>query len=112
VHVYICKVVVPLSLLLASWCILFEPLSKRLKLIGAAYRRLEANSEETATKYSGSTDAYAKAEKIVRVMMNGGEQAEKARPILENQRPNLFCECLILMLKMLYIPSTFSKHET
>jgi len=73
---------------------------------------LEANSEETATKYSGSTDAYAKAEKIVRVMMNGGEQAEKARPILENQRPNLFCECLILMLKMLYIPSTFSKHET
>jgi len=35
-------------------------MSKRLKLSGAAYRRLKNNRKEILTKYARSTDAYVK----------------------------------------------------
>jgi len=42
-------------------------MSERAKLSGVAYRRLKSNREENSTKYTESTDAYAKkAEKFER----------------------------------------------
>jgi len=35
-------------------------MSKRLKLSGAAYRRLRANRKENLKNYSGSIDAFVK----------------------------------------------------
>jgi len=44
-------------------------MSTRLKLSGAAYRRLKVIREENLTKYAGNKDAYVKkAEKIGKVM--------------------------------------------
>jgi len=45
-------------------------MNKRLKLSGAAYRRLKTSREVTLTKYGGSIDAYEKkAKKLGRAMM-------------------------------------------
>jgi len=35
-------------------------MSKRLKMSGAAYRRLKANKKRNWTKYAGTMDAYVK----------------------------------------------------
>jgi len=63
-------------------------MSKQLKPSGAAYRRLKADREENLTGFAGSINACVKkAENIGRADdEKGGEEAEKSRSIIENEK--------------------------
>jgi len=62
-------------------------MSKQLTQSGAAYHKLKTNREKNLTKYTGSiNDDATKAEKNRKSKMKAGEQEEKARPLIENEK--------------------------
>jgi len=67
-------------------------MSRQLERSDSGYCRLKTNREENLTKYAGSTYAYAKkVEKIGRANdEKSGEWAEKARPMVENEKHDPF----------------------
>jgi len=65
-------------------------MSRQIERSDSGYCRLKTNREENLTKYAGSTYAK-KVEKIGRANdEKSGERAEKARPMVENEKHDPF----------------------
>jgi len=90
-------------------------MSTRLKLSGAAYRRLKVIREENLTKYAGNKDAYVKkAEKIGKVMTTEvSNKQSKQNPLsrMKNKTHFILWVCFRCS-RCFIIPHTLNKHQT